>query len=186
MTKNNQIRVDEKTWFQYLEPMSQSLVSTALALSDQSVNYSKDIKDFTFVVFPMAKAYEGFLKQYFRDVGLISQETYLGRRFRIGRALNPDVYHYQRDDEWLYDDLERQCSPELARLLWDTWLECRNRLFHYYPQKSKSTSREDAQRCLNMMMLAMEEATECNFDKRGISVVSKNFSSDKLYQASKS
>lgn len=157
--------VPQTDWFQYLEEPAQRLVTVALVLAEEEQAETTSLADYTFVVFPMAKAYEGFLKQYFRDIGLISQEVYLSRRFRIGRALNPDVYNHHRDDDWLYDDVAQQCSPQLARLLWDTWLECRNRLFHYYPNKLQTLTKEQAIARLEQLMQAMHEAVACHRDQ---------------------
>lgn len=156
--------ITTSSWYQYLNPHLRQLVDTAWQLHGQQAHPASceiETDDYSYIVFPMAKAYEGFLKQYFLDTGLISPEVYTSRRFRIGRALNPDVYEHQRDEDWLYDDLERRCSPTLARLLWETWLECRNRLFHYYPEKHRQLNQEQAGRCLLKMAEAMAAAVAC-------------------------
>ena len=118
-------------WYKYLDQCQQELVSISFSLTNQKEALS-ELKDYSFMVFPMAKAYEGFLKKVFFDLQLINKETYEGRQFRIGRALNPDIKSYQRDDNWLYDNVENKFGREIARQLWDTWLLCRNRVFHYF------------------------------------------------------
>ena len=52
-----------------------------------------EISDYSFVVFPFAKAYEGFLKRFFLDAGYIKEEEYFSDEIRIGRILNP---HYTK------------------------------------------------------------------------------------------
>jgi len=37
-----------------------------------------DISDYSFIVFPFAKAYEGFLKKFLWDIGLITEDDYYG------------------------------------------------------------------------------------------------------------
>lgn len=112
----------------------------------------------------MAKAYEGFLKQYLFQLHLLSPEEYQGRKFRIGRALNPDLRSSQRDDQWLYDDLVRLCSADLGRTLWNTWLECRNRVFHFFPGAAQRLTLHQAGSYLVMMVEAMNEALRCQRD----------------------
>jgi len=109
----------------------------------------------------MAKAYEGFLKKYLLDLGLIDEKTHDSRRFRIGRALNPDVHRNQRDEYWLYDDIEHICGKPLAKQLWQTWLECRNRVFHFFPQEKGKIDLENARKKLDIMTETMENAVSC-------------------------
>ena len=137
-------------WLKYLDPWQKNLVKTSFYLSEQFAenNY---INDFSFVVFPMAKAYEGFLKKVLLDLNLISHKVYYGRRFRIGRALNPDVSPKQRDQWWLYDDLCRIFNQELAQNIWQTWLQCRNHVFHFFPNGEKELTLNEATGCLKKM-----------------------------------
>ena len=51
----------------------------------------KEQHDYAFVVFSLAKAYEGFLKRVFLDMKMIDRRQYFGEYFRIGRALNPSL-----------------------------------------------------------------------------------------------
>ena len=112
---------NQTTWYNYLDIHQRELVDVSFTLL-QKKDLLAGLKDFSFLVFPMSKAYEGFLKKIFYDLQLINRETYQGRRFRIGRAFNPDVREYQRDEDWLYDDVERKFGKDVARQLWNTWL----------------------------------------------------------------
>ena len=133
----------------------------AIALYTRERRQGLQFSDYSFVVFPMAKAYEGFLKQYLFQMRLLSQDTYHDRRFRIGRALNPDLRNHQRDEQWLYDDIVRLCSEQVGRLLWDTWLQCRNRVFHYFPATTQRVSLQRAGEYLVLMIDAMTAARSC-------------------------
>ena len=112
----------------------------------------------------MAKAYEGFLKERFYRLELINKSSFEGKRFRIGRALNPDVHEKSRDEYWLYDDLSQLCGETMARELWDAWLVCRNRVFHFYPKETNMLSLETAKNYLLKLSTAMESFTECSLD----------------------
>ncbi len=148
-------------WFLYLEPLQQELVKHALELYHRELALQSDLPDYSFLVFTMSKAYEGFLKKYLLDLKFISAKVYEGRKFRIGRALNPDVHTNHRDEYWLYDDLAQVCGPELARQLWETWLQCRNRVFHYFPSDPNIIDLETAAKFLAMLVSAMEKAFVC-------------------------
>lgn len=146
-------------WYQYLDVDQQELVIVSFALL-QKKDALSDLKDFSFLVFSMSKAYEGFLKKVFYDLGLISKETYQGRRFRIGRALNPDVRHYQRDEDWLYDNVESRFGQAVARQLWNTWLVCRNRVFHYFTNEKSSLSFDEAVKKIEMIVASMQSVAD--------------------------
>ncbi|KUK79482.1 MAG: hypothetical protein XD95_0351, partial [Microgenomates bacterium 39_7] len=86
-----------ENWYQYLTDWQIQLADVTSKLLQIHQQDQEPLVDYSFIVFPMSKAYEGFLKKLFFDMKLISQETYEGHRFRIGRALNPDVSPNQRD-----------------------------------------------------------------------------------------
>lgn len=146
----------EQLWFQYLTPWQQDLVQTSFHLREKLAD-DKIIIDFGFMVFPMAKAYEGFLKKMLLDLDLITAETYKSRRFRIGRALNPDIRYNQRDAWWLYDDVAHELGEVIAREVWEAWLKCRNHIFHFFPDGDERTNFDEASACLNRMQNVIEK-----------------------------
>jgi hypothetical protein len=119
------------------------------------------LPDYSFIVFPIAKAYEGFLKRLLYEWGLVDVHEYEGKKFRIGRALNPDVRLDQRDEYWLFDDLAKKCGQEMARQLWEVWLSCRNQVFHFFPQNPNFVTLKTAGTCLKKIDQAMEMALRC-------------------------
>jgi len=163
------MQLDQQSpWLKYLDPGQENLVKTSFYLSQQFVDENY-INDFSFIVFPMAKAYEGFLKKVLLDLNLISHKVYYGRRFRIGRALNPDVSPKQRDQWWLFDDLSRIFNQGLAQEIWQTWLQCRNHIFHFFPNGEQVLSLDEAISCLNKMEIVMKttiELLEKNHEKK--------------------
>lgn len=137
------------------------LVQISVLLFQQEARTGIRFSDYSFVVFPMAKAYEGFLKEYLLKGRFISWEQFHDHHFRIGRAINPDVRPAHRDASWLFDDLERNCSPELARLVWETWLQCRNQVFHYFPSQVKRLSLNRAGEYLLTIHSTMTQTLAC-------------------------
>lgn len=157
------------SWSSYVLPELRDFVTVSLTLYERECRDTQKLTDYSFIVFPMAKAYEGFLKQYFLDLGLISESTYFSRRFRIGRALNPDVQENQRDKWWLYDDVVHQCGVATAQSMWSTWLESRNRVFHYFPKKHQSVSLAQAGQHLATIASSMRSAVTCQAGQLGVS-----------------
>jgi len=170
--------LQQNGWYMYLTPWQRELVDTSAKLleifddSSSPVSSESDqpalaaFPDYGFLVFPIAKAYEGFLKKYFLNLGLITPDLYNSRKFRIGRAFNPDVNNSQRNELWLYDDVARACSHEVARELWDAWLAGRNQVFHYFPDEKGKLSLEQARKKINQLGHAMANAIDCPLVKQ--------------------
>lgn len=156
--------IAQEDWFKVLPEQQRQLIVISYQLYQRESESTQPLTDYGFVVFSMAKAYEGFIKQYLYDLQLISRKTFEGKRFRIGRSINPDVHFNQQDEYWLYDDLERMCGNEVALKIWDTWLECRNQVFHYFPRVVKPISLEAAAVKLQLMADAMASAYQCQLD----------------------
>ena len=150
-----------KPWWNYLDKVQQDLIKQSLYLVEDEEKRPQALTDYSFVVFPAAKAYEGFLKKYLFVQGLINVQTYEGRRFRIGRSLNPDVHMDQRDEFWLYDDIVRICGDQTAREVWDVWLKCRNQVFHYFVKDPKQLSLEQARAYQNLIIDVMKKLASC-------------------------
>lgn len=100
-------------------------------------------KDFSFLVFPYAKAYEGYLKQLFLDVGFITHLDYISDHFRIGKYLSPHLIQ-RLGDRSIYAHIIKLSSEELAGAIWDMWKRGRNEVFHYYPHNIKRLTFDDA------------------------------------------
>lgn len=154
----------QESWFTQLHKEQQEHVALSLELYQRELDLKTKLVDYSFLVFPIAKAYEGFLKSYFYSLGLIDKQTYEGTRFRIGRALNPDISNSHKDEHWVYDDVTQICGEALAKQLWQAWLECRNRVFHYYPKKATSIDIYKAQQHIIQLIEAIKAAVECKID----------------------
>lgn len=132
-------------WWDYLEKDIQELIKEAYLLIDTVERWETEFSDYSFIVFPAAKGYEGFLKKLFLDIGVISERDFNGKHFRIGKALNPSLDRKRYKNESVYDKLNEYCGgEELANYLWQTWKTCRNKLFHWFPNKSQAITFDEA------------------------------------------
>jgi len=151
-------------WRLYLKPDLNEMVEVSQLLVEEYRGRSEAFTDFSFMVFPAAKAFEGFLKQYFMDLEILPHKVLTSKKFRIGRSLNPDLPQRLRDKYWLYDDVVRACTPEIARQLWETWLECRNQVFHYFPNEPKQLSYSEAEAKIDQIFEVVSQAVSCKID----------------------
>lgn len=152
------MRIKRKPWWGYLPNDLQDSLELSFKLADMSSTWSKRFHDYSFIVFPAAKAYEGFLKKLFLDMGFISQADYHGKHFRIGKALNPDLDEKYKDDGWVYKDLSNFCGGDvLPEKLWKTWRESRNLLFHWFPNEKNAVGHNEAVERLLSIVGAIDE-----------------------------
>lgn len=157
------MELESYSWWSYLEAGQQEGLKIAFALlAREKVSPIQNVDDYSFIVFPAAKAYEGFLKKLFRDLGFLTQGDYEGDRFRIGRALNPSLEKEWRHES-IYDRMIEYCrGRELPDQLWETWKKSRNTIFHWWPGHKNETTLEQAQDLLSMIVDTINAAfTEC-------------------------
>lgn len=127
------------------------------------------INDYSFLVAPIAKAYEGHLKDFFLKIGLIDQVTYQGDRFRVGKTLNPSLRYKRFSIFQKLADLD-QDGEELAESLWTAWKYGRNLIFHYFPKKNQFLTKAEAEERITMILKAIKKAQH---------FLDKNFASHK-------
>lgn len=144
----------------YLQPEIQKLLSDGELLVEifsENSHSQHSVEDFSFMVFPFSKAYEGFLKKLFVDIEVIGYDEYYGDEIRIGRLLNPQ---YQKE---IGNIFAKMCSHseergKLVNLLWEAWKDGRNLVFHYFPHNYKRLSFEEAMTLINKLIYAMSTA----------------------------
>lgn len=116
------------------------------------------LSDYSFVVFPFAKVYEGFLKKLFLSIGAINEWQYNNDRWRVGRALNPELEKEYRHES-VYDRLVEHCGGvTLADQLWQVWKRGRNQIFHFWPGRNRALTIEDVRQIIKEIEAAMEAA----------------------------
>lgn len=149
---------EKETWWGYLDESQKELLKESFLLLEREEKALTQWHDYAFVVFPAAKAYEGFLKKLFLDLGFLTREQYEGDRFRIGKALNPSLERELRGES-IYDRLSGHCGGEgLSEKLWQTWKNSRNLLFHWFPWHKNSISLTEARERVEMVVGAIGEA----------------------------
>lgn len=166
------LNLQNKIWWNYIEEDLQELLVASEFLSNVVKSWGGDLPagkqvfhDYSFVVFPAAKAYEGFLKKIFLDMGFITENDYRGKHFRIGKALNPYLEEKYRSGESVYDKLVKFCGglpaqagKELADTLWESWINGRNLIFHWFPEEKKVITFLESQNKIKMIIKAMDMA----------------------------
>ncbi|EKE12352.1 MAG: hypothetical protein ACD_13C00233G0003 [uncultured bacterium] len=162
-------QLELRPWWKYLGEDIQKLLLTSGFIYDAVESWGGDLPggkekfhDYSFVLFPAAKAYEGFLKKLFLEMDFITQEDYYGKRFRIGKALNPSLTK-EFISESVYQKLVNfNHSKKLADNLWETWRLCRNLPFHWFPNEKNAVTLPEAKERIGMIVNAIDEAfKEC-------------------------
>ena len=150
--------VDKKSAFwSYLSQGQRDLLEEGLYLMDDIVHdQAYQFKDYSFLVFPFAKSYEGFLKKIFRDKKLISRLDYISDHLRLGKMMSPNLIGKLGPDS-LYVKLENRYSKELADKVWNVWKNGRNQIFHYFPHNTKAINFSEARGICMDILRTMEE-----------------------------
>lgn len=173
--------LEKKPWWGYVHEDIKELLVQSLLLVETADKWEahftetfgrgtlqkEGFHDYSFIVFPAAKAYEGFLKKLFLDLEFIKPEDYYGKHFRVGKALNPSLEKELREREGVYDKIVTHCGGEdLAGRMWSCWKECRNLLFHWFPNEKNAISLSEAKDRVVLIIETIDTAfTECKLNK---------------------
>lgn len=158
-------QLENKVWWKFLGEDLQKLLKTSEFIYRVVEGWGADLQggeeafdDYSFVVFPAAKAYEGFLKKLFLGLGFISEDDYYGKHFRIGKALNPSLPR-EMEKESVYSKIVAYCKGrKLADKLWETWRLSRNLTFHWFPNEKNAITLTEAKERFEMITDAIDEA----------------------------
>ena len=112
------------------------------------------INDYSFIVAPAAKAYEGYLKDFFFDLDIIDENNYHSDRFRVGKTLNPSLRYKRFSIYKKLADLHED-GEKLAEKLWSAWKQGRNEIFHYFPGNVKKLSKIEAEDRITLILRAI-------------------------------
>lgn len=161
------IDLEKNSWWSYLAEDLQELLRESVLLLTKTGEWDKKFHDYSFIVFPAAKAYEGFLKNVFLDRGFIDEEQYFGKRFRIGKSLNPSLDKKYRDEGWVYKEVVDFCGGEdLAKSMWKTWKRCRNLVFHWFPKEKNALDYLEAKERLTQILDTIDKTfSGCKLEK---------------------
>ncbi len=154
----------------YLSQTQKDLISEGEYLMNDIIKHqSYKFKDYSFLIFPYAKAYEGYLKQLFKEIDFISHLDYISDHLRLGKLMSPNLIG-RLGNRSLYKKIQEKTSKELADRIWETWKLGRNQIFHYFPHNLKAVSFEEAEQIVARIIETMEEA----YDKLKLKIQSSN------------
>jgi hypothetical protein len=146
--------------WEYLSQTQKDLIDEGQYLMNEVIqDHAYRFKDYSFLIFPFAKAYEGFLKQLFKDVGFMSHLDYISDHLRLGKLLSPHLI-MKLGDKSLYEKIRINGSRELAETIWKTWKLGRNEIFHYFPHNIRAVTFDEANRTVGSILETMEIAYE--------------------------
>ncbi len=146
----------------YLPTEAKGLINDGEVLLGYSERIKENISDYSYLVFPFAKAYEGFLKKLLLDLKLIREDMYYGDSVRIGRILNP---HFIREHDNVYKGLSSIVDGDItvAENLWTVWIKARNQVFHYFPHNFRKLTYVESKELIDDLVSAMHTAVNsCN------------------------
>jgi hypothetical protein len=147
----------ESSFWQYLSQGQKDLIIEGQYLMDDIIrDQAYQFKDYSFLVFPFAKAYEGFLKQIFKDQKLISHLDYISDHLRLGKLMSPNLVG-RLGERSLYKKIIERTNQELADQIWNIWKIGRNQIFHYFPHNLKAISFQEAENIISGILKTMEE-----------------------------
>jgi len=142
----------------FLSPHQQNLLTDVETVL-QKIDSVDNIHDYSFFVAPIAKAYEGFLKDFFLKIGIISENDYESDRFRVGKTLNPSLRYKRFSVFQKLADIHND-GEELAEDLWTAWKFGRNEIFHYFPNTSQDLTLIQAQERIDLLLKTIVKAGE--------------------------
>lgn len=145
-------------FWQYLtQPQRDLILEGQYLMSEVIKQNTYRFKDYSFLVFPFAKAYEGFLKQLFKDVKFISHLDYISDHLRLGKLMSPNL-EGRLGDRSLFKKMKESVTIDFAERVWQTWKLGRNQIFHYFPHNLKAITFEEAEKIIGQIIWTMEEA----------------------------
>lgn len=143
--------------WEYLSPEMKDMIADAQVLAEEAKTSSRILTDYSYLVFPVSKAYEGFLKKLFLDLGIIVKEQAESDHFRIGKALNPFIEPFLKAESY-YEKICDKLGTDLTMELWNQWKKGRNLLFHYFPNHLQCVRLSEAEE-INKGIIAVMEKT---------------------------
>ncbi|HUD20091.1 MAG TPA: hypothetical protein VMR81_06645 [Patescibacteria group bacterium] len=146
--------------WKYLSPSQQALAHDgAFLVADSDRHLDTALTDYSYLVFPFAKLYEGFLKQLLLDLGIMTEKEYRSDHYRVGKTLSPSLVG-RLGHKSAFGEIERRIGGDLAIQLWQTWKNGRNLVFHYFPHNYRALTHEGAKEIIDSIVTIMERAIE--------------------------
>ncbi|MBW7960168.1 hypothetical protein H3C65_01585 [Patescibacteria group bacterium] len=158
MDKLNTLLLRTSEFWLYLSQEQKDLIREGQYLLNNVIrNQAYHFKDYSFLVFPFAKAYEGFLKQLFKDNKMISRLDYISNHLRLGKLMSPNLVG-RLGEKSLYKKIRDAAGEKTADRIWTVWKIGRNQIFHYFPHNVKAISLMEAEKIITEILDTMEDA----------------------------
>lgn len=152
------IKRDSALW-EYLTPEMKSLVHEGeKLLGSCTLQGDIDISDFSYLVFPYGKLYEGFLKKMFLDLNFITPEEYYGNEIRIGKLLSAGTEYTPPHRLSIVKELssDKVFGTNLTKVMRGIWKNSRNMVFHFFPDNVYSIDLPGAKKRIEETVKCME------------------------------
>lgn len=141
----------------YLSKPQQNLILEGNYLMNNVIKQTAyTFQDYSFLVFPYAKAFEGYLKMIFFDAGFISHLDYISDHLRLGKLMSPNIAD-RLGERSLYNKVKLNVNEALADMIWDGWRLGRNEIFHYFPHNLRSISITQAEGIVDQLIQTMQQ-----------------------------
>lgn len=144
-------------WLYLSQSQKDLLLEGDYLMNDVIKHHNYSFKDYSFLIFPYAKAYEGYLKKLFLDLDFISHLDYISDHLRLGKLMSPQLVDHLGDRS-LYKRIKERTTKETADMIWETWKMGRNQIFHYFPHNTRGVTFEEAESTVNRIITTMQEA----------------------------
>jgi len=151
------IKPGSTLWLYLSDTQRQLAADGQLLIDDRDLHPNEQVSDYSYLVFPFAKLYEGFLKQLFRDLMIISDRDYESAHFRLGKVLSPNLMR-RLGKRSAFAEIRKRYGADLADILWHTWKQGRNLVFHYFPHNIRRLTLAEALGIITMIVDTMVEA----------------------------
>jgi len=148
----------------HLSQEQKELVNDGLIILTRFLKNPAEISDYSFLVAPFAKAYEGFLKHFLLKLKIINEYDYFSDHFRVGKVLNPAL-KYKKFSVYRHLEKINTKKKDVAQTLWKAWKQGRNQVFHYFPHNLKRLNFSEAEERINSIAAAINIASQI-LDKR--------------------
>lgn len=152
------ISQDSRVW-QFLSPEARALARDGTHLIEDRREHAIPLSDYSYLVFPFAKLFEGFLKDLFLSLSIIDYRQYTSDHFRIGKVLSPNLVR-RLGPHSAYGQLKARFGDEFSASLWNVWKRGRNLVFHYYPHNYQSLDEREAKEVVTQIVDVMNRALE--------------------------
>lgn len=141
----------------YFPSEIKGLIEDGEKLLEDAKKYPAKVSDYSYLVFPFSKAYEGFLKKFLLDLKLIKDDEYYGDDIRIGKILNP---YYIKEHQNVFNKVceKSDDGKQVAHRLWKIWKRGRNQVFHYFPHNFRKLDYKESLDIVKELIGSMDEA----------------------------